>query len=115
MNDEFYKEIRNKSRNYTDRYKNCKVLEDIETGDILLSTREIIDIPVSENDIYHRVASHESTRLDIIAHQYYKNPLLWWVIAQANNLYDPFSPINPGTIIRIPSIETLYGNRGILL
>lgn len=115
MSGEYYKEIRNDSKNTTDRYRNCKILEDIETGNVLLSTREIVDIPVRNNDIYHRVKSHEVSRLDVIAHIYYKNPLLWWVIAQANEIYDPMHVLEPGTLIRVPCIETLYGNNGILL
>lgn len=115
MEREFYKEIKNNSRIVEDRYKNCKILEDIDTGDILLSTREDITIHKKSSDIYHRVKSHEICRLDILAHLYYQNPLLWWVIAQANDIYDPFENIDPGTLIRIPGIETLYGNNGILL
>lgn len=115
MTDEFYKESRNKSRNKTDRYKNCPILEDEDTGDILISTREDEEIFKRSTDIYHRVQPHESRRLDILAHIYYKNPLLWWVIAQANNIYDPFYYVEPGTLLRVPSIETLYGNNGILL
>lgn len=115
MDGEFYTESSRIIKDRSNRYKDCKVLTDIDEGITLLSTREIKDIPSSPNDKYHRVKSHESQRLDLIAHTYYKNPLLWWVIAQANEIYDPFTYIEPGTIIRIPSIETLYGNRGILL
>lgn len=112
---EFYTEKRNPSKTSEDRYKNCTILEDADTGISILSTREIQDIPVTSDDTYHRVRSHESSRLDIIAHTYYKNPLLWWVIAQANNIHDPFTAIAPGTLLRIPSIYSLYGNNGILL
>lgn len=115
MREEFYEELRNTSSSYYDRYKNCKILEDVETGDRILSTREIADIPDNPNDIYHRVQSNELNRLDLIAAKYYRNPLFWWVIAQANNIYDPLLPLDPGTIIRVPDIETLYGNNGILL
>lgn len=112
---EFYDELLNTSSKNTDRYRNCKILKDKSTGELLLSTRESSEIPVQSTDKYHRVAVNESSRLDIIAHNYYKNPLLWWVIAQANDIYDPFKSIPPGTILRIPSIESLYGNNGILL
>ena len=115
MSGSFYNEIRNNSRDNTDRYRSCKLLEDKETGEVLLSTREIVDIPVKSDDIYHRVKSHETSRLDVLAHKYYKNPLLWWVIAQANNITDPMKLLNPGDILRIPSIESLYGTNGILL
>ena len=112
---EFYKETRNTSKDRTDRYRGCKVLEDEESGDLLLSTREILPIKESNRDIYHRVASNEVGRLDKLANQYYNNPLLWWVIAQANNIRDPFAPISPGTLLRIPPVESLYGTSGILL
>lgn len=112
---EFYEESRNKSGSRFDRYKDCRILEDKETGERLLSTRMLSDIPHSPNDIYHRVQSNEVSRLDIIAHNYYKNPLLWWVIAQANDIYDPFVILEPGTLLRVPDIETLYGNNGVLL
>ena len=115
MSGEFYKELKNKSKNHSDRYKNCKILEDADTSDVLLSTREIQEIPTNPSDIYHRVKSNEVSRLDILAHQYYKNPLLWWVIAQANGISDPFRLIESGTLVRIPTIETLYGTNGILL
>lgn len=115
MMKEFYTSTKNKSKNSSDRYKECPVLEDIETGDVLLATREQVEIPNHPNDIYHRIKSHEVTRLDILAHEYYKNPLLWWIIAQANDIYDPFISLEPGTILRIPAIESLYGNNGILL
>lgn len=115
MKDEFYSIIKNRTKNRADRYRGCDILEDRDTGDILLATREISDIPISSSDIYHRVQSHEVSRLDILAHTYYKNPLLWWIIAQANDIYDPFQYLEPGTILRIPNIETLYGNNGILL
>ena len=112
---EFYESSKNMSRSRSDRYRNCDILKDVDTGENLLSTREPLDIPVRPDDTYHRVQSHEVCRLDLLAHQYYKNPLLWWVIASANDLYDPFESIESGTILRIPSIESLYGNNGILL
>lgn len=115
LSNEFYSEKRNRSNNSDDRYKDCSILEDKETEITFLSTREPINIPVRSTDIYHRVNSHEVGRLDIIANMYYRNPLLWWVIAQANDIYDPITLIAPGTLLRVPNLETLYGNHGILL
>lgn len=113
---EFYIEVNKiRKKDRTDRYKDCMMLKDVDTGEVLLSTREIKEIPVRSSDRYHRVMSHEGERLDLIAHEYYKNPLLWWVLAQANNIYNPLENIAPGTLLRIPSLESLYGNNGILL
>lgn len=115
MSNEFYTESRNTSKNRYDRYRNCKILEDNDTHEKLLSTREIDSVPFTSTDIYHRVQSNETTRLDLLAQKYYRNPLLWWVIADANEIHDPFAGVDAGTILRIPSIEVLYGNNGILL
>ena len=99
----------------SNRYRNCLLLEDKETGDRLLETRDIIGIPESPKDIFHTVEYHEIGRLDLIAHKYYKNALFWWIIAQANDIYDPFTGMYTGMLLRIPTIETLYGYGGILL
>lgn len=115
MGGEFYNSTENRLAKREDRYRNCPILEDKETRERFLATREINEIPLTVNDTYHRIAAHEVTRFDILANTYYKNPLLWWVIAQANNIMDPLNPIPPGTLIRIPSLEALYGNHGILL
>lgn len=112
---EFYQTSKNLSSSRDDRYRKCDILKDESTGENLLSTRNIYNIPVSSSDMYHEVKSNEVNRLDILAHKYYQNPLLWWVIAQANDIYDPIEPMEIGVILRIPSIETLYGNNGILL
>lgn len=112
---EYYIKKNNNSINRFDRYRTCDILKDIDTGASLLSTREINAIPESNTDKFHVVKSHEVTRLDLIAHTYYNNALMWWVIAQANDIYDPISEIPIGTTLRIPSLEVLYGNRGILL
>lgn len=112
---EFYEYKRNDISSRYSRYKNCKLLVDENTGEKLLATRESLSIQSSPTDTYHRVKSNESDRLDIIASMYYKNPLLWWVIAEANGIYDPLTPLEIGSLVRVPAIETLYGNGGILL
>lgn len=110
----FYDELPTKNRDRSDRYRNCKLLKDKETGESLLSTREIKDIVEDRTDIFHTVDASEVYRLDLIAYKYYHNTLFWWVIAQANNIRDPFKGIAPGTLLRIPSMVSLYGNNGFL-
>jgi len=49
-----------------------------------------------------------TNRLDLLAHKYYSNPNLWWVISQANNLSGDTFFIPTGQKIRIPAdIETI--------
>ena len=41
-------------------------------------------IPIKNSDIF--IAPTYGTRLDILANEYYKDPTLWWIIAQANGI-----------------------------
>ena len=99
----------------SNRYRKCAILRDNYNHEVLLATRDIEEIPIKNSDIYHKVKSIEVGRLDLIAHNYYNNSLLWWVLAQANNIYNPFEGMEAGMILRIPTIESLYSYRGILL
>lgn len=59
------------------------------------------DIPLSENDTY--VLTNQGDRLDLLAHQFYGDKKLWWVISIANPSI-PKNSINLpiGTQLRIP-------------
>ena len=69
------------------------------------------EIPLTFNDIY--VTTTSGDRLDNLAHQFYKNVDLWWVITTANpNVIrrDSFN-LKPGIEIRIPQdIDTILEN-----
>lgn len=56
---------------------------------------------------YHMVEVSEAGRLDIIANIYYNDPTLYWIIAIANNIIDPFI-IFPGTILKIPQYSNVF-------
>ena len=49
-------------------------------------------------DVY--VITEMGDRLDTLANQYYGDPMLWYLIADANNLN--LINVNPGTRLRIP-------------
>lgn len=66
------------------------------------------EINKSDGDVYLYITS--SMRLDQLANEYYGDPKLWWVIAQANNLKNPLIEFKIGTMIRIPSLSTLIQN-----
>ena len=67
----------------------------------------------SDNDKIHIVLPEQENRLDIIANIYYRDSSMWWAIALANNIIDPFI-ISSGTMLRIPPIESLYVVGGAL-
>lgn len=71
--------------------------------------RHIVDFPPPRPLAFSatRHVVREFDRLDLLAAQYYGDPELWWVLAEANP--EVFYPedIPPGTSLRIPSAPTL--------
>ena len=69
-------------------------------GKQVYNTLLLNPIPFAEDDIY--IITNETMYLDNIAYTYYKDPSLWWVIAQANNLGKARLSIPSGIQLRIP-------------
>lgn len=113
---EFYDEkVYNKrDTTYSNRYRKCSILTDKETGEVLLATRELKPAVARSTDYIYRVTTLDCNRLDLIAEKYYNNPLLWWVIAETNEIYDPFKELPIGTLIRVPRVETLYDKNSVI-
>ena len=103
--------FREQSTDRSSRYNRCYRYRD-ENGVEFQETQDKIEIPVSKNDSYYRVTEGEVDRLDLVSHKYYKTPLLWWVIALASNIDDPFN-VPVGTLLRVPPMSTIYGVRGV--
>lgn len=84
------------------RYENTPALKTKNTNRPYYKGKFYPNVPLSESDMY--VITNVGDRLDLLAHQYYKDATLWWVIAMANNnttkgaLYP-----TPGTQLRIPT------------
>jgi len=66
--------------------------------------RERIVFEESDSDQYYTVEEHLKNRLDLISYKYYNTAELWWVIAEANDINDPFA-IEIGTYLRIPGLS----------
>jgi len=64
-------------------------------------TLEPPDIPEQSDDISYDVKSHD--RIDLLANRFYGDPVLWWVIAVANDMEIIPTDFNVGDILRIPS------------
>jgi len=41
-------------------------------------------------------------RFDMLAHEFYGDVTLWWIIAKANNLINGSLAVTPGTRLRVP-------------
>lgn len=72
-------------------------------GDISLE-RELIRYVPSVNDILHPVTYWDN--LSDLAHDYYGSSKWWWVIADANLVFDPFS-LTPNSNLIIPSLDSI--------
>ena len=102
-----------KYKSVNSRYKDLWRIEDSE-GNIYIETSESFSIPEKSDDYYFVVTPKYENRLDLVSHKYYQTPLLWWVIAEASNIFNPLS-VPCGTTLRIPSKSSLYGYGGKLL
>lgn len=63
--------------------------------------------PSSNTDISYTVEKFYVGRMDLIANIFYNEPRYWWIIAQYNNILDPFSEITEGRILLIPTKDRL--------
>ena len=80
------------------RYSNTKVKRD-KSGFRRYNTTYYPDIPIRDTDqfIYPRFGE----RLDVLAHKFYGDVTLWWVIAKVNGLTGKMY-VPQDTEIRIP-------------
>ena len=81
------------------RYENnsSKKLDD---GRVVYRSRIYPNIPLSDNDIH--IVTQQGDRLDSLAHQFYSDVSLWWIIATANNIHDGSLSVPDGTTLRVP-------------
>mgnify|MGYP003630627893 FL=1 len=82
------------------RYRNISKRKSLD-GKVYRGTTIYPEVPLDENDIY--VVASYGDRYDILAHEFYKDSQLWWIIASANNYYKGSLSITPGVQLRIPS------------
>lgn len=55
--------------------------------------------------VKHEIKSGDT--LDSLALYYYGNPTYYWIIADFNDILDPFLPLIVGQIINIPTFQAL--------
>ena len=81
------------------RYSTTDIIKD-ETSRRRLSSTIIPVFPVSPDDIYIQTTSNE--RLDKLAHTFYGDASLWWLIATCNGLGKGSLIVPQNTRLRIP-------------
>lgn len=81
------------------RYTNNEI-QKLKDGRNVYRTKLYPNIPLSDSDIY--AVTQTGDRLDTLAHQFFGDATLWWIIATANNIHDSPFALADGTILRIP-------------
>jgi len=97
----------------TSRYKNANYFQvDVPNYGprVESSTWDPPEIPESALDQWTSVGAGEEGRLDLVALRVYRLEDLWWVIALANNILDPFSEVTSGLNLRYPSFDWVAAN-----
>ena len=82
------------------RYKSIPINKD-KLGNRVYGTIIYPGIPKRASDIY--IMARKGDRLDLLAHSYYEDVTLWWVIAQANHLGKGTLSISEPQRLRIPT------------
>jgi hypothetical protein len=86
------------------RYIYTNVVKDKDTNKKYYESVIYPKIKPTDNDLY--IISEDGDRLDLLAHKYYSDRNLWWIIAVANNINDGTFYVDAGRQLRIPSNTT---------
>lgn len=97
-----------------DRYRNNSIITDDKRVDNYnirrYATNDLLSViyqGCNEGSIpYKQLIFREGDRLDLIAAREYGDGLDWWIIAAASGI-GWWLQVNPGTIIRIPDLQTI--------
>ena len=81
------------------RYKNQKILVDMDNNKRYLSRIKYPVIPSRDSDI--RIISKQGQSLLTLANEYYGDPSLYWIISRRNNITNTLFP-TIGTELFIP-------------
>lgn len=66
---------------------------------------ERIQFTSNQDDSTYIVEKKFVGRLDLITTLFLGEPRYWWIVAQYNNILDPYDEITEGRILYIPSID----------
>lgn len=78
-----------------------------ETANGFIEWWERTEFEQDPSDIVYTVENFYEGRLDLISSVFYNEPRWWWVLAQYNNILNPFSEVVAGRVLLIPSKSRL--------
>ena len=115
FSDEVKEVVESTKREFKTRY-DSKVRLRLEDNKLVVRNLKNPDLTAtqSERDIIHTVTLDENERPDLIALKFYGDARLYWVVLGANGFREK-SQVKKGLVIRIPSMNSLYGSNGLIV
>lgn len=108
---ESYRNVTNKKLSNTSQIKMFNILRDLQDDELFINIFRsyVLNESVFDNERYYELHEVTSTDwFDSIAHEYYQNHNLWWLVAMTNNIVNPFEGLNEGDFIRVLKPEHIY-------
>jgi len=65
-------------------------------------------LPKDDSDLIYYVENAYEHRIDLISEAFYGDGRYWWVIAQFNDLIDPYSEVVAGRLLVLPTQSRLF-------
>lgn len=89
------------------RYNNIRLLLNANRIPVQ-ETWDLDEIAENDRDSYFEVTAEFEHRPDLISKQFYGTEQLYWVVAFANNMTEPFAQTIVGCKLRIPDRDTVF-------
>jgi hypothetical protein len=68
--------------------------------------REVI--PPDPSDRIITITQQLQSRLDLLSGEIYGTVNLWWILAEANQMVDPWTEVSAGTKLRVPLKDRVF-------
>jgi hypothetical protein len=75
------------------RYQGTKVYQDAASGQLFYGPWQAIIFMPAADDTWVQIDSDQALRLDLVSQNVYGTPYLWWVLAEANDISNPFTQL----------------------
>lgn len=84
------------------RYANAPIYTDAD-GRAYFGVRTPLEFRQCDDNRTHVLMDGDN--LQLLAHRYLGDPVLWWAIADYNNIINPFAPLAPRGTLVIPPLR----------
>lgn len=86
---------------------NKVIVRGIEEVDFLHN--KLSDFKLEHDVTYYLTDGHDVARPDLISFENYGTVIYWWVVLLVNGIDNPFTGIEPGMKLKIPSLLDIHG------